>query len=130
MVHAHPQNRQRGGLLPAPCTQLFHRVVGAGVVDNDQLILRKVGIQLDGRRAAEFHRPRAVVVQVDNSGDKVFLFYIHTSSTSSRSYTVLILPLSTLTSFGSSHSTRTTVGRESSISLAFKIGFMLNRLLW
>ena len=35
-----------------------------------------------------------------------------------------------LTSFGSSLMTRTTVGRESSISLAFKIGFMLNRLLW
>ena len=70
-----------------------------------------------------------VVMQIDNGRDKVFFFCVHTSSTSSKSYTVLILPLSTLTSRGSSQSTRTTVGRESSISLAFRIGFMLKRLL-
>ena len=106
--------------------QLFDRVVGAGVVHDDQLILFKVGVQLCGHRAAEFHGARAVVVQVDDCRNKIVVFKHHTSNTSSRSYTVLILPDSTLTSFGS----RTTVGRESSISLAFKMGFMLNRLLW
>ena len=124
------QNRQRSGLLFAPGAQLGHGVVGAGVIHDDQLILGEVGVQLGGGGAAELHRAGTIVVQVDDRRDKVFFFCVHTSSTSSRSYTVLILPLSTLTSFGSLLMTRTTVGRESSISLAFKIGFMLNRLLW
>lgn len=105
-------------------------VLGAGVVHDDQLILFKVGVQLCGHRAAELHGARAVVVQVNDCRNKIVVFKHHTSNTSSRSYTVLILPDSTLTSFGSSFITRTTVGRESSISLAFKMGFMLNRLLW
>ena len=42
------------------------------------------------------------------------------------SYTVLILPDKTLTKVGALEKVLITVGRESSISLAFRIGFMLN----
>ena len=118
--------------MPAVKTHLV--VFDTAVVDMTEQLDDPVdllfGVQLGGGGAAELHRAGTVVVQVDDCRDKVFFFCVHTSSTSSRSYTVLILPLSTLTSFGSSLMTRTTVGRESSISLAFKIGFMLNRLLW
>ena len=119
-----------GAACSAPGPQLFHRIVGAGVIHRHQLILGKMRVQFRSNRTAEFRCAGAVVMQVDDRRNKVFFFCIHSSSTSSKSYTVLILPDNTLTSLGSSHITRTTVGRESSISLAFRMGFMLNRLLW
>ena len=106
------------------------QVIGAGVIHGNQLILFKVLVQHGVQRLKKPHGLGTIVVQVDHSRDKILFFicHTHTFNTSSRSYTVLILPESTLTSIGSVFITRTTVGRESSISLAFKIGFMLNRL--
>ena len=130
MKKAHVQDRQRGGLLAAPFPQAGHGVIGTGIIHDHQLILGKVGVQLGRDRAAERDRTVAVIMQIDDRRNKILLFCIHTSSTSSKSYTVLILPDSTLTSLGASFITRTTVGRESSISLALRMGFMLKRLLW
>ena len=100
------------------------------VVHGDKLILRKVRFQLGRQRFKKRHGVGRGRAQVDDRRNKILFLarYAHTFNTSSRSYTVLILPDSTLTSLGLSFSTRTTVGRESSISLAFKIGFMLKRL--
>ena len=100
------------------------------IIHDHQLILGKVGVQLGRDRAAERDRAVTVIMQIDDCRNKILFFCIHTSRTSSRSYTVLILPDSTLTSLGASFITRTTVGRESSISLAFRMGFILKRLLW
>ena len=130
MKKAHVQDRQRGGLLAAPFPQAGHGVIGTGIVHDHQLILGKVGVQLGRDRTAERDCTVTVIVQIDDRRNKILLFCIHASRTSSRSYTVLILPDSTLTSLGVSFITRTTVGRESSISLAFRMGFMLKRLLW
>src|SRR5699024_5632717 len=111
--------------------QLVHRVVGAGVVHRHQLVLLKMGVQLLFQKPEKLDGAGPVVVQVDHRRDKILFFAAigrHCASTSSKSYTVLILPESTLTKSGPAAIFRTTVGRESSISLAFKIGFMLKRL--
>ena len=130
LVQAQVQDGQRLFQRFGPVPQGGDGIIGAGVIHGNQLILFKVLVQHGIQRLKKPHGLGTIVVQVDHSRDKILFFicHTHTFNTSSRSYTVLILPESTLTSIGSVFITRTTVGRESSISLAFKIGFMLNRL--
>ena len=129
-MQAQVQDGQRLFQRFGPVPQGGNGIIGAGVIHGNQLILFKVLVQHGVQRLKKPHGLGTIVVQVDHSRDKILFFicHTHTFNTSSRSYTVLILPESTLTSIGSVFITRTTVGRESSISLAFKIGFMLNRL--
>src|SRR5699024_9426030 len=97
LEQAHVQEGQGFVQVLGPVPQHGDGVVGAGVVHRNELILLKVGIQLLGQHLEELDRAHAVIVQIDHRGDKVFfLVCCHCASTSSKSYTVLILPESTL----------------------------------
>ncbi len=64
-------------------------------------------------------------MDIDHCGDEVLLLVNnHVVSTSSKSYTVLILPDSTLMNVGPAQCCLITVGLELSISEAFNIGFI------
>ena len=128
LLERHINNSQRLRNSRCPFPQFGERVILTACVDHNDLILHEMSIQNSMQRVKERHSFFIIIFDVDNRRDEI-PFFTHKPSTSSKSYTVLIFPESTLINVGSLAYCRTTVGLESSISLAFKIGFILNKLL-
>ena len=123
---------------------LLYGMIHTTVVHTDNLIFFKIPLHGFADRSQEFPDIFLIIMQIQHTGHKILFlilydFFLHNcflfcfsvilsgqSKKGSRSYTVLILPDNTLIKAGSVESARITVGLESSISEALRIGFMEN----